>query len=223
MADQLTLQLRDVSIRRGSRDVVKRLTLDAHPGELVALMGPSGTGKSSVLRAVSGLDPIAAGEIRVGDLRLTTGPLPSGQAMRVLHRRVGMVFQFHHLFAHMTAVQNVCLAPVHVFKQPESDVERLAHRLLEQLGVAHRADALPRELSGGEAQRVAIARALAVDPPVLLLDEPTASLDAARREELSATLVELTKQGRTVVVATHDADFVRRSATRTITLGDSLE
>jgi ABC-type polar amino acid transport system ATPase subunit len=220
VADQLTLQLRDVSIRRGSREVVKRLTLDAHPGELVALMGPSGTGKSSVLRVVSGLDPIADGEIHIGDLRLTAGPLPSGHAMRVLHRRVGMVFQFHHLFAHITAVQNVCLAPVHVFNQPEPEVERIARRLLEQLGVAHRADALPRELSGGEAQRVAIARALAVDPPVLLLDEPTASLDAGRREELAATLLELAKQGRTVVVATHDGDFVRRCVTRTVTLGD---
>ena len=223
MADQLTLQLRDVSIRRGGREVVKRLALDALPGELVALMGPSGTGKSSVLRAVSGLDPIAGGEIHVGDLRLTAGPLPSGNTMRTLHRRVGMVFQFHHLFAHMTAIRNVCLAPAHVFGQPEREVERHARRLLEQLGVAHRADALPRELSGGEAQRVAIARALAVDPPVLLLDEPTASLDAARREELSDTLLDLTKQGRTVVVATHDADFVRRCATRTIVLGDSLE
>ena len=220
MADQLTLQLRDVSIRRGSRDVVSGLTFAAGPGELVAIMGPSGTGKSSVLRAVSGLDPIAGGEIHVGDVRLTPGPLPSGQAMRVLHRRVGMVFQFHHLFAHMTAIRNVCLAPVHVLNQPAHEVERQAQRLLEQLGVAPRADAFPGELSGGEAQRVAIARALAVDPPVLLLDEPTASLDAARREELSASLLELTNQGRTVVVATHDADFVRRCATRTITLGD---
>jgi ABC-type polar amino acid transport system ATPase subunit len=171
-----------------------------------------------VLRVVSGLDPLAAGEIRIGDLRLTPGGIPRGGRLAALHRAVGMVFQFHHLFAHMTALQNVCLAPVHVLKQPLADVERRARALLEELGVGGRADAMPHHLSGGEAQRVAIARALAIDPPVLLLDEPTASLDAVRRHELASTLVGLSRQGRTVLVATHDADFVRACATRTVML-----
>ena len=223
MANPVTLSVRDVSIRRGARQVVANLTFDARPGELVALMGPSGTGKSTVLRAVSGLEPIASGEIRVGELLLTPGRSLNGPEMRELHRTVGMVFQFHHLFAHMSALANVCLAPVEVLKQPSTDVEQRARRLLEQLGVGHRADALPQQLSGGEAQRVAIARALAVDPPVMLLDEPTASLDAARRQDLAATLTTLAGQGRTLVIATHDADFVRICATRTVTLGDSLE
>ena len=218
MAHPVTLRLRAVSIRRGTRTVVDGLTLTAAPGELVAIMGASGVGKSSVLRAISGLDPIAAGEIEIGDLRFTPGAIPRGARLKELHRSVGMVFQFHHLFAHMTAIRNVCLAPVHVLDQDQRDVERRARALLQDLGVGHRADAMPHELSGGEAQRVAIARALAIDPPVLLLDEPTASLDAGRRQELAATLVDLARQGRTVLVATHDADFVRACATRTVAL-----
>ena len=121
------------------------------------------------------------------------------------------MFQFHHLFEHLTAVHNVWLAPVHVFRQPRVDAERRAHELLAMLGVADRAAAMPHQLSGGEAQRVAIARALAVDPPVLLMDEPTASLDPARRGELAATLRQLASQGRTVVVSTHDSDLPGRA------------
>ena len=218
MAHPVSLRLRAVSIRRGSRTVVDGLTLAAEPGELVAIMGASGTGKSSVLRAISGLDPIAAGEIVIGDLHLTPGAIPRGARLRDLHRSVGLVFQFHHLFAHMTAVRNVCLAPVHVLNQDQRQVEQRARALLQDLGVGHRADAMPHELSGGEAQRVAIARALAIDPPVLLLDEPTASLDAGRRQDLAATLVDLTRQGRTVLVATHDSDFVRSCAARTVAM-----
>jgi ABC-type polar amino acid transport system ATPase subunit len=218
MAHPVTLRLAAVSIRRGPRTVVDGLTLTAEPGELVAIMGPSGAGKSSVLRAISGLDPIAAGEIEIGDLRLTPGAIPRGARLRELHRSVGMVFQFHHLFSHMTAVRNVCLAPVHVLHRNQRDVEERARALLRDLGVGHRADAMPHELSGGEAQRVAIARALAIDPPVLLLDEPTASLDAGRRQELATTLIDLARQGRTMFVATHDADFVRACATRTAVL-----
>lgn len=218
MAHPVTLRLRAVTIRRGSQTVVDGLTLTAAPGELVAIMGASGTGKSSVLRAIGGLDPIASGEIAIGDLRLTSGPIPRGARLRELHRSVGMVFQFHHLFSHMTAIHNVCLAPIHVLKQAHGAVEQRARSLLDDLGVGHRAHAMPHELSGGEAQRVAIARALAIDPPVLLLDEPTASLDASRRQELAGTLVDLARQGRTVLVATHDADFVRSCATRTVVL-----
>jgi ABC-type polar amino acid transport system ATPase subunit len=203
--------------------VVSGLDFDARPGELIAVMGPSGTGKSSVLRAIAGLDPIESGEILIGDLTLRPGPLPDGERMRRLHRTVGMVFQFHHLFAHMTAIGNVCVAPVHVLRQPRSEVEIRARELLEQLGVGDRAGAMPGELSGGEAQRVAIARALAVDPPVLLLDEPTASLDSSRRSDLAGSLRDLARQGRTVVFATHDAELVRSCASRTVTLGVSLK
>jgi ABC-type polar amino acid transport system ATPase subunit len=125
-----------------------------------------------------------------------------------------MVFQFHHLFAHLTALHNVWLAPVHVLRQPRQQAEARARELLDQLGVGHRVDALPHELSGGEAQRVAIARALAVGPPVLLMDEPTASLDPGRRGELAATLRQLATGGTTLIVATHDVEFVNACSCR---------
>ena len=200
--------------------MVQGVSFSAAPGELVALMGASGTGKTTVLRAIAGLDAITAGTIEIGAVRTTPGALPRGSRLRDLHRAVGMVFQFHHLFAHMSAVQNVVLAPVHVLGQPRADAERRARELLEMLGVGGRAESMPHELSGGEAQRVAIARALAVEPPVLLMDEPTASLDRTRRGELAATLRSLAGQGRTVVVATHDGEFARDCAHRVVVLDE---
>jgi len=213
-----TLDVRDVAIRRGARAVLASVSFSTARGDLLAVMGVSGSGKTSVLRAIAGLDPIAAGVIDIGGVRLTPGPAPHGQTSRDLHRSVGIVFQFHHLFSHMNALDNVSLAPVHVLRRPRADAARRARELLDMLGIGERAEAMPHELSGGEAQRVAIARALAVDPPVLLMDEPTASLDRARRDDLARTLTQLAAQGRTVVVATHDVDFVRVCAHRAVVL-----
>ena len=213
------LEVRGVAIRRGDRVVVSGLTMSAARGEIVALMGASGTGKTSVLRAMSGLDAIAEGEIRIGGVPLDARRRTSRRS-RDPQCLVGVVFQFHDLFANRSALENVWLAPVHVLRRPRAEAERRARELLEALGVSDRAAAMTNELSGGEAQRVAIARALAVDPPVLLMDEPTASLDPARRLDLGATLRRLAGEGRTVVVATHDADFVRGCATRAVLLQD---
>jgi ABC-type polar amino acid transport system ATPase subunit len=132
------------------------------------------------------------------------------------------VFQFHHLFAHLTALDNVCLAQVHALGRSRQDAERKARDLLEGLGVGHRAEATPHQLSGGEAQRVAIARALAVEPPVLLMDEPTASLDADRRADLVRTLRALAAGGQTIVVASHDGDFVRAADRRIVLRGGGI-
>ena len=211
-----TLAVRDVTVNRGGRAILDGVTFSASRGELVALMGVSGSGKTTMLRVVAGLDPIAAGTIEVGGVVLTPGPVPRGRAGRVL--AVGIVFQFHHLFAHLSALDNVSLAPVHVLHRSRAEAECRARGLLDMLGVGGRVDAKPHELSGGEAQRVAIARALAVEPSVLLMDEPTASLDRARREDLAGTLALLAREGRTVVVATHDGDFVRACADRAMLL-----
>jgi len=212
------LAVRDLRVARGERVVVHQVSFDARPGELLALMGASGSGKTTILRAIAGLEPMAAGTIETAGVRLGPGPLPHGAALRALHARIGMVFQFHNLFAHLTAVHNVWLAPVHVRGEARASAERTARRLLDELGVGGRAEARPHELSGGEAQRVAIARALAMDPPVLLLDEPTASLDPERRAELARTVRTLVEGGRTVLAATHDADFVRGCADRVLLL-----
>ena len=214
------IEMRSVAITRGTRPVVQNVSFSAAPGQVLVLMGASGTGKTTVLRAMGGLEPIVAGVIELGDFRLVPGGIPRGARRRELHRRVGIVFQFHHLFEHMSALHNVWLAPVHVLRQPRADAERRARELLEMLGIGARVDSMPRELSGGEAQRVAIARALAVEPPVLLMDEPTASLDQARRAELAITLRQLATEGRTVIVATHDADFARACANRVVMLSE---
>lgn len=212
------LALRDVVLERGARTLVSGVNLHAAPGDLIALHGPSGSGKTTILRAIAGLDPFTAGTIEVGDARLEGGRAPVRVMLHRLRRSVGLVFQFHCLFEHMSALQNVCLAPVHVHGMAHDAAERSGRDLLRQLGVEARADAWPRELSGGEAQRVAIARALAVNPPVLLMDEPMASLDPSRRAELGALLRRLTESGRTLLVTTHDEHFAQAFATRVLTI-----
>jgi len=214
------LSISGLRLRRGATEVVKGLDLSLARGELVALMGPSGCGKTTVLRAVSALEPFQAGAIRVDGVPLHPGPTPRQGALGELRRKVGLVFQLHCLFDHLSALDNVTLAPIHALRVSRAEAEARALALLEGLGVAARARSKPRELSGGEAQRVAIARALAVDPPLLLMDEPTASLDPARRNELGDSLETLTAQGRALLLATHDVDFARDYATRVVVIAD---
>jgi ABC-type polar amino acid transport system ATPase subunit len=204
-----------VHLRRGARAILTGTTLDVFRGEVVALMGASGSGKTTILRAIAGLEAFEQGSIAIDGVTLGSG-FPIAGAIRDLRRKVGMVFQFHCLFEHMSAVQNVWLAPVHVHRVAQAEAESRALELMKALGVEHRARALPRELSGGEAQRVAIARALATDPPVLLMDEPTASLDPARRTELGTLLRSLVSRQRTLLIATHDEDFAHSAATRVL-------
>jgi len=210
------LRLDAVRLDRGARTILHDVSLAVTERELVTVMGPSGSGKTTILRAVAGLEPFTAGRIVVGGATLESGAGTTPAALRVLRREVGMVFQFHCLFEHLSAIDNVCLAPIHAHGVAPEDAERRARQLLAAFGVDERALAYPRELSGGEAQRVAIARALAVDPPLLLMDEPTASLDPARRVELGQLLRGLLEQGRTLVVATHDEDFAGEFATRIV-------
>ena len=196
------LKVRGLRLTRGTRAILQGVDLDAGAGEIVALMGLSGSGKTTILRLIAGLEAPDAGEVTAG--------------------KAGMVFQFHYLFEHLSAIDNVTLAPIHVQRIPVAEARTRAHQLLEQLGVGHRARALPRELSGGEAQRVAIARALAIDPPLLLLDEPTASLDPARKNDLGDALRALAAAGRALVMTSHDDDFVREHATRVVILAGGI-
>ena len=210
------LEVEDLYVARDGRPVVRGLTFHAARGERLAVMGASGAGKTTVLRAIAGLEPHVAGSITVSKSYSSApdGDHPASRSEAV----IGMVFQFHHLFAHLSALQNVWLAPVHVARMPRPDAERRARELLDQLGIGHRADARPHELSGGEAQRVAIARALAMRPALLLMDEPTAALDSARRGELATTVRKLSADGTTVMIATHDAEFARACVDRVLLL-----
>jgi ABC-type polar amino acid transport system ATPase subunit len=214
------LQVRDLGLKRGDRVILGGTTFSLSRGGVAALMGPSGSGKTTVLRAIAGLERFDAGTIVLNELTLSAGRRHSGDVLKQLRRQVGLVFQFHHLFEHLSALRNITLAPIHVLGIPASAAERRARELLEALGVEHRASALPRELSGGEAQRVAIARALAVDPPLLMLDEPTASLDPSRRHELGELLSRLSNQNRTILLTTHDEEFARRWATTILRVSD---
>lgn len=214
------LRVRNVRLSRGERRILDGASLDADRGELVAVMGPSGSGKTTLLRAIAGLDPFQAGRIAVDEVILEGGSVAPTRTLRALCRKVGIVFQFHCLFEHLSALDNVCLAPVHAYGVAAREAEQRARVLLRAFGVEHRAEALPRYLSGGEAQRVAIARALAVDPPVLLMDEPTASLDPARRAELGELMRTLIAEKRTLVIATHDEEFARAWATRLLRVQD---
>jgi len=204
-------------VRYDSRDVLQALTLEVAHGEIVALMGPSGVGKTTALRAVAALQPFDAGAIIVDGFALGPGPVPPESRLVPLRRRVGFVFQGHALFEHLTARDNVTLALRHVMGKTRAESDAIATTLLASLDVGARAGAKPSQLSGGEAQRVAIARALAPDPALLLMDEPTAALDPARRTALAATLRRLCDQGRSLLVATHDAEFAAQ-ADRVVTL-----
>jgi ABC-type polar amino acid transport system ATPase subunit len=205
------VRLSDVHLARGERAILRGVTFEVQAGEALVLMGASGSGKTTILRAIAGLEPIGRGEISVGGVTVGGG---RDADMRPLRARSAVVFQFHCLFEHLPALHNVWLAPVHVQQVSRTGAEARARELLRTLGVEHRANALPRELSGGEAQRVAIARALAVDAPVLLMDEPTASLDPERRAELAELVRSLVDRRRALVVATHDEEFAQAVASR---------
>ena len=219
MSDSV-LSIVDLRLSRGSQAVLRDVDLEVRRGERVALMGLSGGGKTTVLRAVCALETFQSGTIVVDGFALKAGPVPRESQLRELRRRVGMVFQFHHLFAHLSVIENVSLAQVHVHRMARREADARSQSWLESLGVGARSGARPSELSGGEAQRVAIARALATDPPLLLMDEPTASLDPARRGELAATLTSLASTGRTLLIATHDDDFVREFADRVVVMAE---
>jgi len=212
------LVIDQLSVRYDSRDVLRGLSLEVARGEIVALMGPSGVGKSTALRAVAALQAFDDGQIVVDGFALAPGPVPPESRLVPLRRRVGLVFQAHALFEHLTALDNVTLALRHVLGRTRDEAEAVATELLASLDVGSRASAWPTQLSGGEAQRVAIARALAPNPPLLLMDEPTAALDPARRSALGATLHQLSKEGRGLLIATHDTEFARGHADRVVTL-----
>ena len=218
MTDALTV--RDLHVTRGPNHILRGVSLSVAPGEILALMGASGGGKSTALRAIVALQPFDSGSVTAGDVSLQPGPVPPESRLKALRRKIGIVFQAHSLFEHLTVLDNVTLGPIHALGWSREKAGDVARRLLETLGVAHRLGAYPRQLSGGEAQRVAIARALAPDPMILLMDEPTSALDPSRRAALGETLRALARDGRGLLVATHDVDFAREHADRVIELAD---
>lgn len=218
--ETIAIDVRDVRKTFGSRTVLDGLSFSVPKGQVLALVGPSGGGKSTMLRCMTGLTPFEAGSIRVEDASLVPGgDKPNARALETLRARSGLVFQQWHLFAHMTAIENVIEAPLHVKKTSRADAIAKANALLEEVGLGHRANAMPRDMSGGEQQRCAIARALAMKPKVLFMDEPTSALDPQRVGDLVELLAKLRESAHlTLVVVTHEMSFAARLADRAIVL-----
>ncbi len=211
------LSLENLTKRFGDRLVLDGVSLTVSAGELVALIGPSGGGKSTLLRCVNGLTTFDAGEVRVGPHVLRAGGA-TGDTARQLWRLFGMVFQDFQLFPHLTALENVVESPVRVLKRPRAEAVARGRELLKRVGLADRADAYPRQLSGGQKQRVAIARALAMEPRGLLCDEITSALDPELKCDVLRVLEDLRGDNMSILMVTHEIGFARRAADRVVVL-----
>ncbi len=206
------IELKNVHKSFGDLQVLKDVSLRVSKGEVVVIIGPSGSGKSTLCRTINRLETIDSGEILIeGE------PVPQeGKKLAELRSRIGMVFQSFNLFAHMTVLDNITLAPVDVLKKPRKEAREEAMRLLERVGVADQARKVPAQLSGGQQQRAAIARALAMHPAAILFDEPTSALDPEMIGEVLNVMTELAADGMTMLIVTHEMNFARRVADRVI-------
>ena len=193
----------------GEHHVLKDIDLEIAKGEVVVVCGPSGSGKSTLIRCVNGLEPFQKGQLVVDDM-----PVAAGAALRKLRMETGFVFQQFNLYPHMTALENVTLAPIHVRKLSKGEAVARGRQLLEKVGLGDKFDAYPAQLSGGQQQRVAIARSLCMQPKIMLLYEPTSALDPEMINEVLDVMVSLAKEGMTMIVVTHEMGFARNVAHR---------
>ena len=209
------ISVRTLSKRHGERRVLAKVSADVAKGETIAIVGPSGGGKSTLLRCLNYLESFDEGTVEIAGFTLTPGMGRRDAAtLRALRTKVGMVFQQFNLFPHLTALQNIALAPRIVRGLAPGDADRRARELLTRVGLGDRHGAYPHELSGGQQQRVAIARALAQDPDVMLFDEPTSALDPEMRDEVMEVIKDLAARGMTMLVVTHEMQFATDIASR---------
>ena len=199
MAEKI-LEIKNLTKKYGSQTILDGIDLSIDKGEVVVVVGPSGCGKSTLLRCINSLEDIDAGEI-----------IHDGH-------KIGMVFQSYELFPHLSVLDNITLAPIKVQKRDKAEVKKQALELLKRVGLLDKADSYPRQLSGGQKQRVAIVRALCVEPEILLFDEVTAALDPEMVREVLDVMLDLAKQGRTMIIVTHEMQFAKAVADRVIFL-----
>lgn len=212
------VEVRNLHKRFGPVEVLRGVELTVQAGEVVVFVGPSGCGKSTLLRCLSGLEVPSEGTVEVGGLVVRDDP----RTLNALHRRVGMVFQRFHLFPHLSALENVTLAPRKVLGMSDAEASALAQRMLAMVRMDHRASAYPAQLSGGQQQRVAIARALAMKPELMLFDEPTSALDPELVGEVLEVMRELAREGMTMCVVTHEMAFAEDVAHRVLFMDSGL-
>lgn len=212
MAAEDLLRIERVRKTYGEGNILNGLSLTVHKGEVVVIIGPSGCGKSTLLRCINGLEPIQEGRIAL------RGETIDGKAKNIaqIRQKIGMVFQSYELFPHKTILENVILAPLKVQKRDRAEAAAEAEKLLEKVGLSDKKNSYPRQLSGGQKQRVAIVRALMMHPEIMLFDEVTAALDPEMVREVLDTMLELAKQGSTMVIVTHEMSFARAVADRVV-------
>ena len=211
MAETL-LSIEHLTKEYEGQKILDDLSLTIKRGEVVVVVGPSGCGKSTLLRCINALEPIQDGTIRLQDMEIKKG----SKDVAAARQKIGMVFQSYELFPHLTVMDNITLAPVKVQKRKKEEVKEEASKLLDRVGLADKADSYPRQLSGGQKQRVAIVRALCMHPEILLFDEVTAALDPEMVREVLDVMLDLAKQGKTMIIVTHEMKFARAVANRII-------
>lgn len=199
-----------------AQTVLRDISFDVREGEVIVIVGPSGCGKSTLLRCMNALEDIQSGEIRLRGEPVRR----DGSNLAEIRQKIGMVFQSYELFPHLNVLDNILLAPLKVQKRPRKEAEAEALRLLSRVGLADKARCFPRQLSGGQKQRVAIVRALIMHPALMLFDEVTAALDPEMVREVLDVLLDLAKQGRTMLIVTHEMQFARAVADRVLFLDD---
>ena len=209
---QPMIEMRGVNKWYGAFHVLKNVDLDVAQGEKIVICGPSGSGKSTLVRLINRLETHQQGRIVVDGIELAEDL----KAIEAIRREVGMVFQSFNLFPHLTALENLTLAPIWVRRMPKREAEDLAQQLLARVRIAEQAHKYPAQLSGGQQQRVAIARALAMKPKVMLFDEPTSALDPEMIKEVLDVMVGLAQEGMTMLVVTHEMGFARTVADRVV-------
>ena len=216
MSEKPLLEMIGIDKTFGRQPVLKNCSIEVQRGETVVLIGPSGSGKSTLLRCVNMLSPADSGDVFFASQHISRGEVP----VHKLRQRIGMVFQNYELFSHLTAAENIMLAPMTVLGMNRTDARTLADNLLAKVRINERADHFPDELSGGQQQRVAIARALAMKPELMLYDEPTSALDPEMIREVLEVMAELSAEGMTSMVVTHEMGFARRAANKILFMED---